>query len=108
MRLRVGVRQRRRVRVSIGDAVVFTDNIGSGGFSVQMMRAVAKGSSVRGTLYLGEPAIDYVGEVVWVRPGDPRINVRASLGVRFTDLSGDSRRLLEAAILASKGTRSGP
>ncbi|HZY03366.1 MAG TPA: PilZ domain-containing protein [Anaeromyxobacteraceae bacterium] len=103
MKRRAGVRQRRRVRVSLGDAVVFTNDIGSGGFSVQMMRAVARGSPVRGTLYLGEPGIDYVGEVVWVKPGDPRINLRASVGVRITDPSGDARRLIEAAILASKG-----
>lgn len=105
MRPRSGVRLRRRVRVSIADAVSFTNSISSGGFSVQMMRALTRGSPVWGTLHLGETGINYVGEVAWVRLGDPRINLRASVGVRFTGLSGEARRHIEAALLASQGTK---
>ncbi len=105
MRPRVGVRQRRRLRVRIGDAIGFTNSIGVGGFSVQMMYALAKGSPVRGTLYLGETGIGYAGQVVWVKPGDPRINIRASMGVRFTELDREARRLLETAIVASRGAK---
>ncbi|HEU4385639.1 MAG TPA: PilZ domain-containing protein [Anaeromyxobacteraceae bacterium] len=94
--------------MKIGDAVVFTNSVGAGGFSVQMMYAPARGSQVRGTLFLDEGDINYLGEVVWVKPGDPRINLRASLGVRFADLDGEARRLIETAIAANGRAKLGP
>ena len=90
------------MRVSIGGTAVFTQSLGVGGFSAQMMRVPARGSSVRGTLYLGEKNADYVGEVVWVKPGDPLVNLRGRMGVRFTELTPEARRLIEAA-LATRG-----
>ena len=95
---RTGARARRRVRVTIGGAAAFTQSLGVGGFSAEVMRVPLRGSSVQGTMYLGEKDFDYAGDVAWVKPGDPRLNLRGRVGVRFTQLNAEARRLIEAAL----------
>jgi hypothetical protein len=84
--------------VTIGGAAFFTHSLGVGGFSAEVMRVLPRGSPVQGTMRVGEKGFDYVGEVVWVKPGDPRINLRGRIGVRFTQLNAEARRLIEAAL----------
>jgi PilZ domain len=98
MRPRTGARSRRRIRVTIGGAAAFTQSLAVGGFSAEVMRVPPRGSPVQGTMYLGEKDFDYIGDVVWVKPGDPRINLRGRVGVRFTQLNAEARRLIEAAL----------
>ena len=95
---RTGARARRRTRVTIGGAAAFTQSLGAGGFSAEVMRVPARGSPVQGTIYLGEKDFDYVGDVAWVKPGDPRIHLRGRVGVRFTQLDAEARRLIEVAL----------
>ena len=95
---RTGARARRRVRVTIGGTATFTQSLGVGGFSAEVMRILPRGSPVHGTMRVGQKDFDYVGDVVWVKPGDPRINLRGRMGVRFTQLDAEARRLIEAAL----------
>jgi hypothetical protein len=95
---RAGSRHRRRVRVTIGGTASFTQNLSVGGFSAEAMRVLPRGSPVRGSMYLGERDVDYVGEVAWVKPGDARVNLRGRMGVRFTQVDAEARRLIEAAL----------
>ena len=97
---RTGARGRRRVRVTIGGSAVFTQSLGVGGFSAEVMRVLPRGSSVQGTMRVGEKDFDSVGEVAWVKPGDPRVSLRGRMGVRFTQLNAEARRLIEAALSA--------
>jgi len=90
------LRHRRRIRVTIGSAAVFTSDIGSGGFSAELMRVPAGGSAVEGSIRLNGVEVRYVGVVVWVRPGDARLNIRGRVGVRFTQLPPDMRLIIES------------
>jgi hypothetical protein len=93
---RSAARHRRRFRVSVGNTPVFTLNIGSGGFSAELMRIVPPGSEVAGSIRLNGVEVGYAGCVVWAIPGDPRINLRGRIGVRFTELPPTVKRLLES------------
>jgi len=84
--------------VTIGGTATFTQSLGVGGFSAEVMRVLPRGSPVQGTMYLGEKDFDYVGDVAWVKPGDARLNLRGRMGVRFTQLNAEARRLIEAAV----------
>ena len=69
-----------------------------GGFSAEVMRVLPRGSPVQGTMRVGQKDFDYVGDVAWVKPGDSRINLRGRMGVRFTQLNAEARRIIEAAL----------
>jgi hypothetical protein len=47
---------------------------------------------------VGGKDVDYVGDVAWVKAGDSRINLRGRMGVRFTQLSAEARRIIEATL----------
>jgi len=93
---RASARHRRRFRVTIGASPVFTLDLGAGGFSAELMRVPAVGSAVSGAIQLNGSDIPYAGEVAWVRPGDPRIGLRGRIGVRFTRLAPEVRRLFDS------------
>jgi hypothetical protein len=93
---RSGVRHKRRFRVTIGTAPVFTLDLGPGGFSAEIMRAVPIGSTVKGTIRLNGVDVPYAGQIVWAKPGDPRLNLRSRLGIRFTNLPPEVTRLISS------------
>jgi len=95
---RSAIRLRRRVRVTIGGAPAFTLNLGEGGFSAEIMRVYSPGTLVRGTLQLGRADMAYAGQVAWAKPGDPRVQLRGRLGVRFTELSPEAVRHIRAGL----------
>jgi hypothetical protein len=84
--------------VTIGGTATFTQSLGVGGFSAEVMRVLPRGSSVQGTMRVGGKDVDYVGDVAWVKAGDSRINLRGRMGVRFTQLSAEARRIIEATL----------
>lgn len=90
------MRHRRRFRVTIGASPVFTLDLGAGGFSAELMRVPANGSAVAGVIRLNGVDVAYRGEVAWVKPGDPRIGLRGRIGVRFTELPPEVRRLVDS------------
>jgi hypothetical protein len=93
---RLSSRLKRRVRVNVGRAAVFTLDLGPGGFAAEILRALPAGTLVEGTLRLGDQELKYEGQVVWARPGDLRLNLRGRIGVRFTRLPEGAERLLAA------------
>ncbi len=93
---RTSPRHRRRFRVTIGTSPVFTLDLGGGGFSAELLRVPAPGSSVKGVIQLNGVDVPYAGDVAWAKPGDARIGLRGRIGVRFTQLSPDVRRLFES------------
>jgi len=95
-------RLRRRVRVTIGGAPAFTQNLGEGGFAAEIMRTYAPGTEIQGTLQLGGIDVAYAGRVAWVKPGDPRVQLRGRVGVRFTALSQEALRQIRAGLPAQK------
>jgi hypothetical protein len=92
-------RHKRRFRVSLGPTPLFTADVSAGGFSAEILRAPAPGTPVVGTLRLADAEVNYAGEVVWSRPGSPRLNLRGRIGVRFTSLPPSAARLLASTTL---------
>jgi hypothetical protein len=93
------IRHRRRFRATVGTTPVFTLDVGPGGFSAELMRVVPSGTPIKGSIRLNGIDVGYEGQIVWVRPGDPHINLRGKIGVRFTSLPAEVKRLLEASAL---------
>jgi len=98
--LRSAPRHRRRFRVTVGHATIFTLDVGPGGFAADIMRALPSGTPVEGTIRLNGVDVGYAGEVAWARAGDPHLALRGRIGVRFTRLPGDVRQLLESSLMS--------
>ena len=82
------VRLRRRLALTLSDrGHLFTSDLAPGGFAAEVPRALPPGSSVIGAIRLGEESFDFTGQVVWARQGEPRLNVRSRIGVRFTGIA---------------------
>lgn len=97
---RADPRHRRRFRVTVGSATVFTMDVGAGGFAAEIMRALPSGTPVQGTLRLNGVDVGYAGQVVWARPGEPHLNLRGRIGVRFTRLPGEVKQLLGSSLIS--------
>lgn len=80
-------RCRRRLAVRLGEIPAFTSDVSPGGFCVELARALPRGESVSGTLTLGDERFDFTGQVAWARAGEPRLAVRARMGIRFTGIA---------------------
>ena len=93
-------RIRRRLKVTLAAQGAFTADVSMGGFCVEMMRVVAPGSEVEGTLSDGKSDVPFRGVVRWAKAGDARIGKRGRMGVRFLEVSAALRALLETAIQA--------
>jgi len=93
-------RHRRRFRVTVGTTTIFTLDVGPGGFAAEIMRALPSGTPVQGTLRLNGVDVGYTGQVAWARAGDPHLNLRGRIGVRFTRLPGEVRRMLESSLIS--------
>jgi len=79
-------RHRSRLRLSLEATPAFTADISAGGFSVEILRTPSPGTQVSGTIRFADTEVNYVGTVIWARPGSPRLNLRGRIGVRFTSL----------------------
>jgi len=82
-------RQRRRFRVKLGNAVAFTTDLSTKGFSTEMMRVLPPGKTVEGKLEILGRSVDFKGRVMWSSPGDPNLNLRGRMGVSFMDASAE-------------------
>jgi hypothetical protein len=80
-------RCRRRLAVRLGEASTFTADLSPGGFCVELPRALRLGGSVSGTLSVGEERFDFTGTVAWARAAEPRLQVRARMGIQFTGIA---------------------
>ena len=43
--------------------------------------------------------VGYEGQVAWARAGDPHLNLRGRIGVRFTRLPGEVKNLLDSSLI---------
>jgi hypothetical protein len=80
-------RLRRRLRL-LWDATgpAFTQDLSPGGFALELLRVPPPGTTVHGVLPFAGHEFPFTGVVVWARAGEPRINLRGRIGVRFTGI----------------------
>jgi hypothetical protein len=79
-------RRRVRLRVVTGRGSSLTVNVSAGGFCTAMMRVLDVGTPIDGLIHVGGRDAFFSGRVVWVKPGDPRLNLMGKMGVRFDSI----------------------
>jgi len=94
---RGSARTRRRFRVMLsGHPSSFTVDVGGGGFCTELMRVLPPGTPVEGSLYVEGSEVAFAGLVAWAKRGEARMNLRGRMGVRFTRIPYDFRRMVES------------
>jgi hypothetical protein len=86
-RERGSARVRRRLRVTLRQGPCFTVDVSAGGFCTELLRALPPGTPVEGKIQVRGADVPFTGRVVWARPGDPYLGLRARMGVLFTRLA---------------------
>jgi hypothetical protein len=85
------LRRRWRIDLKAGDAGVnstaFTKDVSAGGFCAELMRVPSPGTQVTGSIVIGGDAYAFNGKVAWARASQPRMNLRGSIGVTFTEIA---------------------
>jgi PilZ domain len=85
------LRRRWRIDLKAGDAGVsspaFTKDVSAGGFCAELMRVPSPGTQVRGSIVIGGTTYAFGGKVAWARASEPRMNLRGSIGVTFTEIA---------------------
>ena len=87
-------RHRRRLHATVGSTPVFTNDVGPGGFSAELMRVQPPGTRVEGSIRLDGRDVGYAGEVAWAKAGAPHLSLRGRVGIRFTALPEAARAFL--------------
>jgi hypothetical protein len=85
-------RRRVRLRVVTGRGSSLTVNVSAGGFCTAMMRVLPVGAPIDGLIHVDGRDAFFAGQVVWVKPGDPRINLMGKMGVRFDSIHAAAAR----------------
>jgi hypothetical protein len=80
------VRLHKRFKVTFGKSTTFTVDVCGGGFCALLLRAVAPGTPVDGTILVDGRDVPYTGHVVWAKAGDVRLGIRGQIGVGFASL----------------------
>ena len=92
------LRRRWRVDLKAGDTAVsypaFTKDVSAGGFCAELMRVPSPGTQVRGSIVIGANAYAFSGKVAWALPSEPRMNLRGSIGVAFTEVAANWKEKL--------------
>lgn len=89
-------RKRKRFKVGLEGSPTFTIDVSTGGFCIEMMRTPPLGSVVKGSMSVNGIEHQFVGTVAWVKQGDPRMNIRGRIGVRFTEVGEDLKKSIDA------------
>ncbi|NMO19123.1 PilZ domain-containing protein [Pyxidicoccus fallax] len=74
---------------------VYTHDVSEGGFCADMLQPLKPGTAVEGSIAVGGEELPFQGEIVWTQRAAGE-RVRGRYGVRFTQVSEDFRRRLEA------------
>jgi hypothetical protein len=82
-------RRRIRLRLNTGQGASLTVNVGPGGFCTALMRVLPVGDRVQGMIHFEGREESFQGRVVWTRPGNPRLSVMGTMGVRFDTIAAD-------------------
>jgi hypothetical protein len=80
-------RERRRAKVMLRGAAIFTADLSPGGLSVELMRVLAPGTDVNGTITFQGQTFEFSGCVTWAKEGDARLGIRGRMGIRFTGIA---------------------
>jgi len=73
----------RRLRVLVGSDTAFTADVTANGFCVETPRLAQPGTSISGTITVGDREFAFTGMVCWARGDDPQ---HGRMGVRFLDV----------------------
>ncbi|MFZ5470067.1 MAG: PilZ domain-containing protein [Myxococcota bacterium] len=101
---RAAPRARRRYKVQLLGAHAFTNDISTGGFSVELMRVPRPGTDVSGWIEVGGTQYSFSGCVAWAKAGSANLALRGRMGVRFTQVAPELVKLIEAERPASRTT----
>jgi CheY-like chemotaxis protein len=93
---REAIRQRRRLKVKLGNVVSFTRDVSLRGFSTEAMRVLPAGASVQGSLEAAGETVAFTGRIIWSIPGDPHMNIRGRMGISFTNPGSDLLEFLRS------------
>jgi hypothetical protein len=77
-------RVRRRLKVTLERSTSFTVDVGAGGFCLELLRVLAPGSKVSGTIQVPSAEVPFTGLVAWAKPGDAWLGLRGRMGIAFT------------------------
>lgn len=95
-------RVRKRFRVDLAGTPLFTIDVSEGGFCAEAMRVLQPGSPIRGFIRIRDQEMPFVGTVAWARAGEPRMQLRGRMGVRFTEV-GEESQLLKTELAGPTG-----
>jgi len=71
-----------------------TADIAQGGFSIELPQVFLPHSKVDGFVLDGDREFPFAGEVTWARPGNPQLSVYSRMGIAFTTVSPELKKLL--------------
>lgn len=77
-------RERRRALVRFGTTACFTVDLGAGGFCARLLRVLPLHTALEGRIQVEGQSLPFAGRVAWSRPGDWRLHLPGTMGVRFT------------------------
>lgn len=80
---RAAPRLLRRLRVLFGGETAFTADVTANGFCVETQHLAQPGTSLSGTIALGQREFAFTGMVCWARSEDPQ---HGRMGVRFIEV----------------------
>ncbi|MBF5046159.1 PilZ domain-containing protein [Aggregicoccus sp. 17bor-14] len=94
-------RLRCRLRLQLQDGgPLFTADLSPGGFAAELLRVPRPGTTVHGTLPFGGQEFPFTGQVMWAKAGEPRLNLRGRVGVRFTGIANGYYEAYQAAAVS--------
>ncbi len=73
----------RRLRVLVAGELAFTADVTANGFCVETPRLAQPGTSLSGTIAVGDREFPFTGMVCWARGEDPQ---HGRMGVRFIEV----------------------
>ena len=74
----------RRLRILFGGDAAFTADVTANGFCVETPRLAQPGTSISGTITVGDREFSFTGMVCWTSGDDPQ---HGRMGVRFLEVS---------------------
>jgi hypothetical protein len=93
---RIGSRRRCRLKVFTTRGVLFTLDVGQGGFCAQVLRVLPPGTPLEGNFHVDDANLPFSGRVVWAKGGDPHLNVRGKMGIALARGAAELEAVLAA------------
>lgn len=92
------------MKLTLGGLHTFSADVSPRGFAAELMQPLRPGQELHGSIEVNGTLFPFTGKVCWARAGEPRINLRARFGVRFTDISKSFDALFQATYLPNAVT----